>query len=130
MSIRRRLDRLAKSIGAGPRIAAAVVEGATGRVVQVLRGPAGFEPAPGGMTAADLPPGCELYPFDPDTSYIGCVNPQTGAAAVTSVCGIDLDVVLGRKPGLPPGCGVPPGVGGKDALEVLHRWQAREDGAP
>jgi hypothetical protein len=40
VGIRNRLDRLAKSLGPAPRIAAAVVEEATGRVVQVLRGPA------------------------------------------------------------------------------------------
>jgi hypothetical protein len=102
VGIRNRLDRLAKSIGHPPRIAAAV-EGATGRVVQILRGPAGFEAAPAGLTVADLPRACQVYPFEPDLSFTGCVNERTGAAAVTVVRGIDLDVVVGRKPGLPYG---------------------------
>jgi hypothetical protein len=103
VGIRNRLDRLAKSLGPPPRIAAAVVEEATGRVVQVLRGPAGFEAAPAGLTVADLPPACQVYPFGPDLSYIGCVDERTGAAAVTVGGGIDLDVVLGRKAGIPYG---------------------------
>jgi hypothetical protein len=101
MRTRSRLERLAKALGPGPRIAAAVVEEATGRVVQVLRGPGGFEPAPPGLTATELPQGCQVYPFDPEVSLIGCIDPRTGAAAVTVVHGIDLDVLIGRKPGPP-----------------------------
>jgi hypothetical protein len=51
---------------------------------------------------ADLPPACQVYPFEPDLSFTGCVNERTGAA-VTVVVGIDLDVVLGRKAGIPYG---------------------------
>jgi hypothetical protein len=84
-----------------PRIAAAVVEQATGRVVQVLcDGPQGFEATPEGLTAADLPASCQVYPFAEDLTHLGCVNQWTGAAAVTVVRGIDLDVVMGKKPGL------------------------------
>jgi hypothetical protein len=101
MRTRSRLDRLAKALGPGPRIAAAVVEGATGRVVQVLRGPEGFEPAPPGLRATELPRGCQVYPFDPEVSLLGCTDPRTGVAAVTVVHGIDLDVLIGKKPGPP-----------------------------
>ena len=37
MSLRGRLNKLVKSLGAGPQTAAAVVEEASGRVLQVLR---------------------------------------------------------------------------------------------
>jgi hypothetical protein len=78
-----------------------VVEGATGRVVQVLRGNQGFEPPPPGLRAAQLPQGCRVYPLDPQVTLLGCVEPRTGAAAVTVVHGIGLDVLIGRKPGPP-----------------------------
>jgi hypothetical protein len=89
--------------GTGPRISAAVVEDASGRVLQVLRGPLGFEPAPAGMVADDLPPCCQIHPWGPETTYLGWVDPRTGCAVVQTVSGIDLDVVLGNKPGWLPG---------------------------
>jgi hypothetical protein len=101
MRTRSRLDRLAKALGPGPRVAAAVVEEGSGLVVQVLRGNQGFEQAPPGLSAAELPRGCKVYPFDPEVSLIGCVDPRTGVAAVTMVHGIDLDVLIGKKPGPP-----------------------------
>jgi hypothetical protein len=89
--------------GTGPRIAAAVVEDASGRVLQVLRGPLGFEPAPAGMVADDLPPGCQIHAWEPQTSYLGFIHPRTGQAVVQTVCGIDPDEVLGNKLGWLPG---------------------------
>lgn len=80
-----------------------MVEESSGRVREVLRGPGSFEPAPAGMTAAELPRHCKVYFFDPQVCLSGCIDPRTGAAAVTVVVGIDLDVVTGKKPGLPPG---------------------------
>jgi hypothetical protein len=80
-----------------------VVDEATGRVVRVLRAPLGFEPAPAGLVADDLSPGCQIHPWGPETTYLGCVDPRTRQAAVQTVCGIDLDVVLGNKPGWLPG---------------------------
>jgi hypothetical protein len=100
MRIRSRLDRLEKCLRPHPRIAAAVVDEASGRVVQVLRGPLGFEPAPDGMVADDLPPRCDVYIQEPQISYLGCIDPRTGRAVVQTLHGIDLDVVLGLKPGL------------------------------
>jgi hypothetical protein len=100
--IRSRLDRLTSLFGTGPRIAA-VVEDASGRVLQVLRGPLGFEPAPADMVADDLPPGCQIHPWLPQTTYLGWVDPRTGQAVVQMVHGIDLDVVLGNKSGWLPG---------------------------
>jgi hypothetical protein len=100
MRIRNRLDRLTRRLGPGPQIAAAVVDEASGRVLQVLRGSGGFEPAPDGLSAGELPRGCKMYPFDPDVCLSGCVDPLTGAAVVTVVRVIDLDLVLGKKPGL------------------------------
>jgi hypothetical protein len=88
--------------GTGPRIAAAVVEEATSRILHVLRGPLGFESAPAGLAVDDLAPGCQIHPWGPETTYLGCVDPRTGQAVVQTVCGIDLDVVLGNKPGWPP----------------------------
>jgi hypothetical protein len=125
VGIGNRLRRLEQRLGTGPRIAAAVVEEATGRVVQILQGPAGFEPAPAGMKAADLPPGCEMYEWQPETTYLGGIR-KGGRPYVQVVRGIEMDVVLGRKPGLPPGCHLPPGVGGAEALELMRRWQAEE----
>jgi hypothetical protein len=101
MRTRSRLDRLARVLGPGPRIAAAVVEEATGRVVQVLRGNQGFEPAPPGLRASELPRDCQVYLFDPEVSLLGCVDSRTGVAAVTVVRGIDLDVLIGKKHGPP-----------------------------
>jgi hypothetical protein len=86
-----------------------VVEEATGRVVQILQRPAGFEPAPAGMSVPDLPPGCEVFKCEPDTTHMGIGG--GGRPYVQMVVGIDVDVVLGRKPGLPPGWSLPPGVG-------------------
>jgi hypothetical protein len=98
--IKTRLRKLEEALMPRPRrIAAAVVEQATGRVVQVLRGD-DFEAAPEGLDATDLPVSCEVYPFLADTTYLGTFNKWTGKAAVTIVHGIDLDVVTGKKPGL------------------------------
>jgi hypothetical protein len=100
MRLRTGLSRLTKSLGPGPRSAAAEVEEAYGLVLKLLRGRGGFEPAPPGLSAAALPRCCKVYLFDPEMCLLGCVDPQTGAAAVTAVRGIDLDIVLGKKPGL------------------------------
>jgi hypothetical protein len=78
-----------------------VVEGATGRVVQVQRGNQCLEPVPPGLTATELPQGCKVYLFDPEVCPLGCIDPRTGVAAVTVVHGIDLDVLTGKKPGPP-----------------------------
>jgi hypothetical protein len=72
-----------------------VVDEATGRVLQVLRGPLGFEPAPAGMVADALPAGCQIHAWEPQTSYLGCINSRTGQAVVKTVYGIDPDEVLG-----------------------------------
>jgi hypothetical protein len=48
-----------------------------------------------------LPQGCRVYPFNPKVTLLGCVDPRTGVAAVTVVHGIDLDVMIGKKPGPP-----------------------------
>jgi len=98
MTLRHRLRKLEKALLPPPprRIAAAVVEQATGRVVKVLRD-FGFEDAPEGLTAADLPASCRVFPFAADTVYLGAINDRTGEAAVTIVHGIDLDVVTGRR---------------------------------
>ena len=84
MRIRSRLNRLTKAIGPGPRIAAAVVEGASGRVLQVLRGPGRFEPAPEGLSIAELPRGCKVYLFDVD-DLDGVVAENRGARASEAV---------------------------------------------
>jgi hypothetical protein len=118
MRIRSRLDRLMKCLGPGPRIAAAVVDEASRRVLQVLRGPCGFEPAPGGLSVGGLPRGCKVYLFDVDVCLSGCVDPRTGAAAVTAVRGIDLDVVLGSKPGL--SAAAAPAVRGPDGEATIR----------
>jgi hypothetical protein len=80
-----------------------VVDEATGRVVRVLRAPLGFEPAPAGLVADELSPDCQIHGWEPQTTYLGFINPRSGQAAVQAVSGIDLDVVLGNKLGWLPG---------------------------
>jgi hypothetical protein len=103
MRRRSRRARLEKYLGPRPPIVAAVADDATGRVVRVLRAPLDFEPAPAGLVADDLSPDCQIHAWEPQTTSLGFINPRSGQAAVQAVCGIDLDMVLGNKPGWLPG---------------------------
>jgi hypothetical protein len=97
-SLRRQLDEIRQDLQQQtPRILAAVCRG--DEVLEILRDNSGFQEV-SGLTRGDLPAGCDIVERIMEPMVVlGCVGTH-GRAAITVIYGVDLDVVLGNKPGL------------------------------
>jgi hypothetical protein len=98
VSLRRDLNRLRQALAPDAPVAAVCREDGTLRSVLWRDGRS--EPPPDGMTAADLPPACEVFVDADGLTHLPCVTPG-GEVSLLVIGGIDLDTALGIKKGPP-----------------------------
>jgi hypothetical protein len=94
--IRQRLRKLEKALAPPPppRVLAAVAW--RGTVSEILVG-AVNQPAPEGMTTADLPAGCVVFESNPREETAMLYLRTDGRPGCQRVIGVDLDTIVGRN---------------------------------
>jgi len=100
MNLRRRLKKIEEALKPPPlRIIGATVDSRTNTLRSILTsdGKGTMDPPPG-LRVEDLPEDCFVQHYDSSREGVMLFKATDGTVGMTCWCGIDLDIVLGRKP--------------------------------